>query len=47
LFQTVKAVTLLGSLKSLSFRLWDEQRQRLIGYRALRAIQKQQREGAL
>ena len=47
LFQTVKAVTLLGSLKSLSFRLWDEQRQRLVGYRALRAIRRQQREGAL
>jgi omega-6 fatty acid desaturase (delta-12 desaturase) len=45
LFQTVKPVTLLGSLKSLTFRLWDEQRQRLVGYRALRAIQKQQREG--
>jgi acyl-lipid omega-6 desaturase (Delta-12 desaturase) len=45
LFQTVKPVTLFGSFRSLTFRLWDEQRQRLIGYRALRAIQKQQREG--
>ena len=35
LFQTVKQVTLLGSLKSLTFRLWDEQRQRLVGYRVL------------
>jgi len=37
LFQTVKPITLLGSLKSFTFRLWDEQRQRLVGYRALRS----------
>jgi omega-6 fatty acid desaturase (delta-12 desaturase) len=43
LFQMVKPVTLLGSFKSFTFRLWDEQRQRLVGYRALRAIRKQQR----
>ena len=42
LFQTVKPVTLFGSLKSLTFRLWDEQRQRLVGYRALRTMRKQQ-----
>jgi omega-6 fatty acid desaturase (delta-12 desaturase) len=36
LFQTVKPVTLWGSLKSLTFRLWDERRQRLVGYRVLR-----------
>jgi acyl-lipid omega-6 desaturase (Delta-12 desaturase) len=47
LFQTVKPVTLFGSLKSLTFRLWDEQRQRLVGYRALRAIRKQQQQGVL
>jgi acyl-lipid omega-6 desaturase (Delta-12 desaturase) len=47
LFQTVKPVTLLGSLKSLTFRLWDEQRQRLVGYRALRVMKKQRRQGAL
>ena len=35
LFQTVKAVTLLSSLKSFSFRLWDEQRRRMVGYSAL------------
>jgi len=46
LFQTVKPVTLLGSLKSFSFRLWDEQRRRLIGYRQLRAIRKQMRQAA-
>jgi len=42
LFQTVKPVTLFSSLKSLTFRLWDERRQRLVGYRVLRAMRKQQ-----
>src|SRR5437588_3509298 len=46
LFQTVKPITLLSSLKSFSFRLWDEQQKRLIGYRALNRIRKQQRLGA-
>jgi omega-6 fatty acid desaturase (delta-12 desaturase) len=41
LFQKVKAVTLFSSFKSFSYRLWDEQRRVLIGYRALRAIRKQ------
>ena len=31
LFQTVKPVTLFSSLKSFTFRLWDEQRRRLVG----------------
>jgi acyl-lipid omega-6 desaturase (Delta-12 desaturase) len=35
LFQKVKAVTLLSSLKSFSFRLWDERRGRMVGYSAL------------
>ena len=35
LFQSVKPVTLLSSLKALSYRLWDEQREKLIGYREL------------
>ena len=47
LFQTVKPVTLFGSFKSLTFRLWDEQRQKLVSYRALRAIRKQQDQRAL
>jgi omega-6 fatty acid desaturase (delta-12 desaturase) len=38
LFQTIKPVTLVGSLKSLSFRLWDEQRNRLVGYGQLKAL---------
>ena len=42
LFQTVKPVTLFSSFKSLTFRLWDEQRRRLVGYRHLRTLPKQQ-----
>jgi len=41
LFQTVKPITLLSSFKSLTFRLWDEQRRRLVGYRDLRDHQRQ------
>ena len=42
LFQSVKPVTLFSSLKSLSFRLWDEQRRKLVGYRHLRQIRRHQ-----
>lgn len=35
LFQTVKPVALFSSLKSLTFRLWDEQRRKLVGFSAL------------
>jgi omega-6 fatty acid desaturase (delta-12 desaturase) len=41
LFQTVKPVTLLSSFKCFTFRLWDEQRQRLVGYDILRTVKKQ------
>jgi len=44
LFQTVKPVTLLSSFKSFTFRLWDEQRRKLVGYRHLRTIRRQQRQ---
>jgi omega-6 fatty acid desaturase (delta-12 desaturase) len=46
LFQTVKPVTLFGSFKSFTFRLWDEQRRMLVGYGHLRALRRQQRQGA-
>jgi omega-6 fatty acid desaturase (delta-12 desaturase) len=46
LFQTVKPVTLFSSFKSFTFRLWDEQRRKLVGYRHLRTIEKQQRRAA-
>ncbi len=32
LFQSVKPITLLTSLKCLNFRLWDEQQQRMVGF---------------
>jgi acyl-lipid omega-6 desaturase (Delta-12 desaturase) len=34
-FETIKPVTLFGSLKSLTFRLWDEQRNAFVGFRKL------------
>jgi omega-6 fatty acid desaturase (delta-12 desaturase) len=40
LFQTVKPVTLLSSLKSFTFRLWDEQRRKLVGYGHLRTLRR-------
>jgi omega-6 fatty acid desaturase (delta-12 desaturase) len=46
LFQQVKPVTLFASFKSLTFRLWDEQRRRLVGYSYLRELRKQNKQGA-
>jgi omega-6 fatty acid desaturase (delta-12 desaturase) len=46
LFQTVKPVTFFASFKSFTFRLWDEQRRRLVGYGHLRKVRKQQRSTA-
>ena len=43
LFQSVKAITLIPSLKSFTFKLWDEQRGRLVGYRRMRDLRRQQR----
>ena len=43
LFHEVKPLTLFSSLRSLSFRLWDEQRGRLVSFRHLR---EQKREDA-
>jgi omega-6 fatty acid desaturase (delta-12 desaturase) len=40
LFQTVKPITLISSLKSFTFRLWDEQRRVLVGYDHLRKIRR-------
>ena len=46
LFQSVKPLTLLASLRSLTYRLWDEQRGKLVGYRRLRELGRQQRRTA-
>src|SRR5438045_3944296 len=41
MFQRVKTVTLFSSLKSLTFRLWDEQRRKLVGYSCLRTVRRE------
>jgi len=38
LFQEVKPITLLSSLKSFTFRLWDEKHKQLVGYHQLRKL---------
>jgi acyl-lipid omega-6 desaturase (Delta-12 desaturase) len=40
MFRAIKPITLGSSLKSLSFRLWDEQRRQLVGYGRVRAIRR-------
>jgi omega-6 fatty acid desaturase (delta-12 desaturase) len=42
LFHSVKPVTLRSSLKAFGYRLWDEQNQRLVGYRYLRELRRKQ-----
>jgi omega-6 fatty acid desaturase (delta-12 desaturase) len=46
LFQRVKAVTLFSSLKSFTFRLWDEQRRKLVGYGHLRMVRRPRKPAA-
>ena len=46
LLRTLKAVTLLSNLKSLRFRLWDEERQILVGYGVLRTAEGKPRSAA-
>jgi omega-6 fatty acid desaturase (delta-12 desaturase) len=41
LFRTVKPLTLRNSLKSLAFRLWDEPKRRLVGFRHLRKMRRE------
>jgi omega-6 fatty acid desaturase (delta-12 desaturase) len=45
LFQEVKPITLFASLKSFTFRLWDEKRKQLVGYRHLRTLRRQAKQG--
>ncbi|MGH9796578.1 MAG: fatty acid desaturase [Candidatus Polarisedimenticolia bacterium] len=42
LFGRVKPITLLSSLRSFTYRLWDEQRGKLVSYRRLRELRRQQ-----
>lgn len=39
IFQEIKPITLLSSLKSLTFRLWDEERRKLVGYGYIKTLQ--------
>ena len=41
MFQEVKPLTLLSSLKSMKFHLWDEQGRKLISFARLREIRKE------
>jgi omega-6 fatty acid desaturase (delta-12 desaturase) len=41
LFQQVKPVTMIGSLKSFGYRLWDEKRRKLVGYGQLKYYRQQ------
>ena len=40
IFQDIKPVTFLASFKSLTYRLWDEQHQRLVGFDYLKELKK-------
>ena len=40
LFRSVKPLTLFASLKSINFRLWDEQGGRLVGFRHVRELRR-------
>lgn len=42
LFESVKPITLLSSLKSFAYRLWDEQQKKPVSYRHLKTLRKQQ-----
>jgi acyl-lipid omega-6 desaturase (Delta-12 desaturase) len=42
LFQEVKPITLVSSLKCLTFRFWDEQSKKLVGYAHIKQLMKEQ-----
>ena len=46
MFQGVKHVTLLSSLKSSTLRLWDESAKKLVGFRHLKTLRKPRDKGA-
>ncbi|MEO8205235.1 MAG: fatty acid desaturase [Chthoniobacterales bacterium] len=43
LFQSVKPLTIRKSLKSFNLRLWDEAHRKLVGYKRIRTIRRQQK----
>jgi omega-6 fatty acid desaturase (delta-12 desaturase) len=42
MFQQVKPITLFASFRTLTLRLWDEQRKKLVGFRHLKKMRNQQ-----
>ena len=42
MFHEVEPMTLLGSVKALGLRLWDESSKKLVGFRHLEKVRKQQ-----
>jgi omega-6 fatty acid desaturase (delta-12 desaturase) len=46
LFQSVKPITFFSSLKSLTFRLWDEKNKKLISFRRLRQMRREHKRSA-
>jgi acyl-lipid omega-6 desaturase (Delta-12 desaturase) len=46
LFQAVKPVKFFSSFKSLTFRLWDERRRKLVGYGVLKELRRAQTRAA-
>jgi omega-6 fatty acid desaturase (delta-12 desaturase) len=44
MFQGVKPVTLFTSLRSLTYRLWDEQHRKLVGYRHLKNLRNRNKQ---
>jgi len=46
MLEDVKPLTLLRSLKSINFRLWDEEGKKLIGFRQMRKQRREQAEAA-
>lgn len=42
MFQEVKSITLLASVESLTFRLWDEEQRKLVGFGHLKTLQDKQ-----
>ncbi len=41
IFHGVKPITILASLKSFTYRLWDEQQKKLVSYKRIKEIKKQ------
>ena len=47
LFHSVKPLTLFSSLKSATFRLWDEDEKKLVGFKRVREYRTEKKENKL